>query len=63
MAQADAEAITMKADAEAAAHKTLSASINRDVIELRTVEKWDGVMPRVTGDAIPMLTIGEKTAP
>jgi hypothetical protein len=35
------------------------ATINRDVIELRTVEKWNGIMPRVTGDAIPMLNLSE----
>lgn len=60
MAAAEAESIGLKADAEAAAHKTLAATINRDVIELRTVEKWDGIMPRVTGDAIPMLNLSEK---
>ena len=60
MAEATAESIRITAESEAKAHEVLSATINRDVIELRTVEKWDGIMPRVTGDAIPMLNLSEK---
>ncbi len=61
-AQAEADAITMRAEAEAKAQELLAKFVNRDVIHLRTVEKWDGVMPRVTGDAIPLLNIGQDMA-
>lgn len=27
------------------------------VLELRALEKWDGVMPKVTGGAIPFINI------
>ena len=56
-AKADAEAITMKAEAEAKAQEMLAKVVDRDVIQLRTIERWDGVMPRVTGEAIPLLSI------
>lgn len=56
-AKAESEAITYKAEAEAAAQELLAKVVNRDVIHLRTVERWDGVMPRVTGEAIPLLNM------
>ena len=40
-AEADAAAIVLKSDAEAKAHETLSAVINRDVIQLRSIEKME----------------------
>lgn len=64
-AQAEADAITMMAEAEAKAQELLAKVVNRDVILLRTIEKWDGIMPKVTGEAIPLLDIGPamKDAP
>lgn len=56
-AQAEAEAITMRAKAEAGAQKLLAEVINRDVIRLRAIEKWDGTMPKVTGETVPFISI------
>jgi len=59
-AQADAKAIELKAAAEAQAQRILSEVVNRDVITLRAVEKWDGVMPRFTGDTLPFVSFDER---
>ena len=54
-AAAKAESIRLLAIAEAEAQKILGESINRDVVALRAIEKWDGIMPKVTGEAVPFL--------
>lgn len=48
-AQADAESIRIKAEAEADANKTISASLTDQVIEYLKIQKWDGILPQVTG--------------
>ena len=48
-AEAAAEAVKIKADAEAAANKLISASLTDQVIENKKIEKWDGVLPKVSG--------------
>lgn len=59
-AEADAKAIELKATAEAEAQRILSEVVNRDVITLRAVEKWDGVMPKFTGENLPFVSFNEK---
>jgi len=59
-AQADAKAIEVKATAEAEAQRILAKVVNRDVITLRAVEKWDGVMPKFTGENMPFVSFSEK---
>ena len=59
-AEAEAKAIELKAAAEAQAQQILAEVVNRDVITLRAVEKWDGVMPKFTGDTLPFVSFGEQ---
>ena len=56
-AQAQAEAITLMAKAEAAAQKLLAEAVDRDVIQLRAIEKWDGKLPKLTGETVPFITV------
>ncbi len=56
-AQAEAETIRIKAQAEAEANKIVSESLNEYVIENKKIEKWDGKLPQVQGDADPLVTI------
>lgn len=51
-AQADAEAIRIKGEA---------LKQSPQVIQLNAVEKWDGVLPRFTGDAaVPFIDVGKE---
>lgn len=52
-AKAEAEATRAKADAEAYAVKTVNDQLAQSgtYLEYRKIEKWDGVLPRVSGDA------------
>ena len=49
-AQAEAETIRIKAEAEAEANRTISESLTSAILENNKIEKWNGVLPQVTGD-------------
>ena len=48
-AKAEAEAILKQAQAQADANKLLEESLSSKVIAYEQIQKWDGVMPKVTG--------------
>ncbi|MBR2615676.1 MAG: prohibitin family protein [Clostridia bacterium] len=56
-AEAEAETVRIKAEAEAEANRIVSESLNEIIIENKKVEKWDGKLPQVQGDADPLITI------
>ena len=56
-AEAEAETIRIKAQAEAEANRIVSESLSPEVIENKKIEKWDGKLPQVQGDADPLITI------
>ena len=56
-AEAQAESIKTKAEAQAEANKTISESLSDELIKYQTIEKWDGVMPKVASSANPLLTL------
>lgn len=63
-ATADAEAIKTRADAQAAANKLLSESLSDKLINYQTIEKWDGILPKVASSANPLISmdiLDEKT--
>src|SRR5438477_4274030 len=58
--------IRTRADAEAYAFQIKKESVNDNLIKLKqieaqlqAIEKWDGVLPRMTGNAIPMVSFSE----
>jgi len=57
-AQAEAETMRIKAEAEAEANRTISESLSANVIEYKKLEKWDGVLPKVTGGASTFIDVG-----
>lgn len=65
VALADAKAYEItaeaKAQAEAIAIKGEALKKYPDIIKLRSIERWDGILPRVTmgGDATPMINLGD----
>lgn len=57
-AEAEAKAILLKAEAEAEANKLLSQSMDKNLIEYKKIEKWDGNFPEVMGNTVnPFVTI------
>lgn len=62
-AKLHADAVRVKADADAHKIKVLQAQLARSpqYIELVRAERWDGVLPRFTGGgAVPFINIGDK---
>ena len=52
-AEANARAILVQAEAQAEANRMLAASISDTLVEYEKIQKWDGVLPKVSGgDAI-----------
>ena len=60
-AEAEAETIRIKAEAEAQANDTISESLSSDIIEYNKIEKWNGILPQVTGNAGTLIDFSEKT--
>jgi regulator of protease activity HflC (stomatin/prohibitin superfamily) len=55
-AKGEAESVLLKAQAQAQANKELAASITPELVQYRALEKWDGVLPKMTGsNAIPFV--------
>lgn len=48
-AEAEASAITAKAKAQAEANQMLSNSLNPNLIEYEKINKWNGILPQVSG--------------
>ena len=64
-ADAEATSIKTKAEAQAEANKTISESLSNELIKYQTIDKWDGVLPKVANDANPLISFDldeQKTA-
>lgn len=46
-----------KAEAESIRIQSNALRDNPDILQLRAIEKWNGIMPKVTGGAIPFIDI------
>lgn len=57
-AEADAEALLIAAEAEAEANRKLAESLTEEVIQNKTIEKWNGQLPTVTGSEGTLIDIG-----
>ena len=58
-AKAEAERIRIEAEATAEANRTIAESLNDAILRNKTIEKWDGQLPRVTtGEgSTPMISV------
>ena len=56
-ASAEAQSTINRARGEAEANRLKQQSLSNELLRLRTIEKWDGKLPQVTGEATPLITI------
>lgn len=61
-AEAEAEATKIRAEAEAEANRILSQSITPELVEYYKIEKWNGQLPLVSGEATPIIDMSELTS-
>lgn len=58
-AQGEADAKKIAAEAEAQANRKIAESLTPELIEKQKIEKWNGDVPQVWGNATPIISVGE----
>jgi regulator of protease activity HflC (stomatin/prohibitin superfamily) len=58
-AKGDAESILVVAQGQAKANDALSRSISSILVQYKSIEKWNGILPQVSGGAIPLIDMGK----
>lgn len=52
-----AKSVTIRTDAEASANKKIAESISPTLVEYMKVQKWNGVLPQMTGGGTPLINM------
>ncbi len=58
-AKGEAESILVVAQGQAKANDALSRSISPILVQYKSIEKWNGVLPQVSGGALPLINLGK----
>jgi regulator of protease activity HflC (stomatin/prohibitin superfamily) len=58
-AKGEAESILVVAQGQAKANDALSRSISSILVQYKSIEKWNGILPQVSGGAIPLIDMGK----
>jgi regulator of protease activity HflC (stomatin/prohibitin superfamily) len=58
-AKGEAESILVVAQGQAKANDALSLSITPILVQYKGIEKWNGILPQVSGGAIPLIDLGK----
>jgi regulator of protease activity HflC (stomatin/prohibitin superfamily) len=57
-AKGEAESILVVAQGQAKANEALSQSITPILVQYKGLEKWNGILPQVSGGAVPFIDLG-----
>ncbi len=60
-AKGEAESILVVAQGQAKANDALSRSISPILVHYKSIEKWNGILPQVSGGGIPLIDLGKIT--
>jgi len=58
-AKGEAESILVVAQGQAKANDALSRSISPILVQYKSIEKWNGILPQVSGGALPLIDLGK----
>jgi len=58
-AKGEAESILVVAQGQAKANDALSRSISPILVQYRSIERWNGILPQVSGGAIPFIDLSK----
>ena len=58
-AKGEAESILVVATGQAKANDALSKSITPILVQYKGIEKWNGILPQVSGGAVPFIELGK----
>ena len=59
-AKGEAESILVVAQGQAKANEALSRSISPILVQYKSIEKWNGILPQVSGSAMPFIDLGRS---
>ncbi len=59
-AKGEAESILVVAQGQAKANDALSRSISSILVQYKSIEKWNGILPQVSGGGIPIVDLGKS---
>ncbi len=58
-AKGEAESILVVAQGQAKANNALAQSITSILVQYKSIEKWNGILPQVSGSAVPFINLGK----
>jgi regulator of protease activity HflC (stomatin/prohibitin superfamily) len=58
-AKGEAESIQVVAQGQAKANEAISRSISSILVQYKSIEKWNGILPQVSGGAVPLVDLGK----
>ena len=58
-AKGEAQSILVVAQGQAQANDALSKSITPILVQYKGIEKWNGILPQVSGGAVPFIELGK----
>ena len=56
-AEGEAQSILVRAKAQAEANRLLQSTLNPNLIQSKAIEKWNGVLPQVSGQSTPFINL------
>lgn len=56
-AEGEAQSILVRAKAQAEANRLLQSTLNSNLIQSKAIEKWNGVLPQVSGSSTPFINL------
>lgn len=56
-ARGEAESISLVAKAKAEANRILTESLSPSLLQYEALQRWDGILPKVTGEVIPFISL------
>ncbi len=60
-AKGEAESILVVAQGQAKANDALARSISPILVQYKSIERWNGILPQVSGGGIPLIDLGKIT--
>ena len=62
-AKGEAESIQVVALGQAKANEVLARSISPILVQYKSIEKWNGILPQVSGPSMPFIDLGKSEKP
>ena len=61
-AEGEAQSVLVRAKAEAEGNRLLQLTLNSNLIQSKAIDKWNGVLPQITGNATPFINMSLRNS-